>query len=73
MSNLNVSTKGQSVHGSMSDKNGFYSDILNTALRDINTYEIAESYLEDLKQDENIDPFADIGMGFKNLGKPLKD
>ena len=21
---------------------------------------------------ENIDPFADIGMGFKNLGKPLK-
>jgi hypothetical protein len=34
----------------MSDKNGFYSDILNTALRDINTYEIAESYLEDLEK-----------------------
>ena len=50
MPNLNVSTKGQSVHGSMSDKNGFYSDILNMALRDINTYEIAESYLEDIKQ-----------------------
>jgi hypothetical protein len=50
MPNLNVSTKGQSVHGSMSDKNGFYQDILNTALRDINTHEIAESYLEDLKQ-----------------------
>ena len=50
MPNLNVSTKSQSVHGSMCDKNGFYSDILNTALRDINTYEIAESYLEDLKQ-----------------------
>ena len=25
------------------------------------------------KSDENIDPFADIGMGFKNLGKPLKE
>jgi len=46
--NLNVSTRSQSVHGSMSDKNGFYGDILNTALRDINTYEIAQSYLEDL-------------------------
>jgi hypothetical protein len=46
--NLNVSTRSQSVHGSMSDKNGFYNDILNTALRDINTYEIAQSYLEDL-------------------------
>ena len=31
-------------------KNGYYSDILNMALKDINTYEIAESYLEDLKQ-----------------------
>ena len=50
MPNLNVSSKGQSVHGSMSDKNGFYQDILNTALKDINTYEIAESYLEDIKQ-----------------------
>ena len=50
MPNLNVSTKSQSVHGSMSDKNGFYQDILNTALKDINTYEIAESYLEDIKQ-----------------------
>ena len=48
--NLNVSTRSQSVHGSMSDKNGFYDDILNAALRDINTYEIAESYLEDLKE-----------------------
>ena len=48
MPNLNVSTRSQSVHGSMSDKNGFYGDILNTALRDINTYEIAQSYLEDL-------------------------
>jgi hypothetical protein len=35
--NLKVSTKSQSVHGSMSEKNGFYNDILNTALRDINT------------------------------------
>ena len=52
MPNLNVSTRSQSVHGSMSDKNGFYNDILNAALRDINTYEIAESYLEDLKEDE---------------------
>ena len=50
MPNLNVSTRSQSVHSSMSDKNGFYQDILNTALKDINTYEIAESYLEDLKQ-----------------------
>jgi len=50
MPNLNVSTRSQSIHGSMSDKNGFYSDILNTALRDINTYEIAESYLEDLEK-----------------------
>ena len=50
MPNLNVSSKGQSLFGSMCDKNGFYQDILNTALKDINTYEIAESYLEDLKQ-----------------------
>ena len=50
MPNLNISTRSQSVHGSMADKNGFYSDILNAALRDINTYEIAESYLEDIKQ-----------------------
>ena len=50
--NLNVSTRSQSVHGLMSDKNGFYNDILNAALRDINTYEIAESYLEDLEKDE---------------------
>ena len=50
MPNLNVSTRSQSVLGSMCDKNGFYSDILNMALKDINTYEIAESYLEDLKQ-----------------------
>ena len=62
MPNLNVSTKGQSVHGSMSDKNGFYQDILNTALRDINTHEIAESYLEDLKEDEpeKMDTFDQI-------------
>ena len=62
MPNLNVSTKSQSVHGSMSDKNGFYQDILNTALKDINTYEIAESYLEDLKEDEpkKMDAFDQI-------------
>jgi hypothetical protein len=62
MPNLNVSTKSQSVHGSMCDKNGFYQDILNTALRDINTYEIAESYLEDLKEDEpeKMDAFDQI-------------
>ena len=48
--NLNVSTRSQSVHGSMSDKNGFYQDILNAGLREINTREIAESYLEDLKE-----------------------
>ena len=60
--NLNVSTRSQSVHGSMSDKNGFYNDILNAALRDINTYEIAESYLEDLKEDEpeKMDTFDQI-------------
>ena len=60
--NLNVSTRSQSVHGSMSDKNGFYDDILNAALRDINTYEIAESYLEDLKEDEpeKMDTFDQI-------------
>ena len=29
--------------------------------------------IEFIKSDENIDPFADIGMGFKNLGKPLKE
>jgi hypothetical protein len=29
--------------------------------------------IEFFKSDENIDPFADIGMGFKNLGKPLKE
>jgi len=50
--NLNVSTRSQSVHGLMSDKNGFYSDILYAGLREINTREIAESYLEDLKEDE---------------------
>ena len=50
--NLNVSTRSQSVHGSMSDKNGFYDDILNAGLREINTREIAESYLEDLEEDE---------------------
>ena len=62
MPNLNVSTRSQSVHGSMSDKNGFYNDILNAALRDINTYEIAESYLEDLKEDERekMDAFDQI-------------
>ena len=37
MPNLNVSSKGQSLFGSMCDKNGFYQDILNTALKDINT------------------------------------
>jgi len=62
MPNLNVSTRSQSVHGSMSDKNGFYLDILNTALRCINTYEVAESYLEDLKEDEpkKMDTFDQI-------------
>ena len=52
MPNLNVSTKGQCIYGSMCDKNGFYQDILNAGLREINTYEVAESYLEDLKEDE---------------------
>ena len=33
-------------------KNGFYSDILNTGLRVINTYEIAQSYFEDLELDK---------------------
>ena len=62
MPNLNISTRSQSVHGLMADKNGFYSDILNAALRDINTYEIAESYLEDLKEDEpkKMDAFDQI-------------
>ena len=52
MPNLNVSTKSQSVYGSIADKNGFYSDILNTGLRVINTYEIAQSYFEDLELDK---------------------
>ena len=62
MPNLNVSSKGQSLFGSMCDKNGFYQDILNTALRCINTYEVAESYLEDLKEDEpkKMDAFDQI-------------
>ena len=49
---LNISTKSQSVYGSIADKNGFYSDILNTGLRVINTYEIAQSYFEDLELDK---------------------
>jgi len=62
MPNLNVSTRSQSKYGSMCDKQGFYLDILNTALRCINTYEIAESYLEDLKEDEpkKMDAFDQI-------------
>ncbi len=62
MPNLNVSTKSQSKYGSMCDKQGFYLDILNMALRDINTHEIAESYLEDLKEDEpkKMDAFDQI-------------
>ena len=62
MPNLNVSTKSQSKYGSMCDKQGFYLDILNTALRCINTYEVAESYLEDLKEDEpkKMDAFDQI-------------
>ena len=48
MPNLNVSARGQSIYGSMCDKNGFYQDILNAGLREINTREIADSYLEDL-------------------------
>jgi len=62
MPNLNVSTRSQSKYGSMCDKQGFYLDILNTALRCINTYEVAESYLEDLKEDEpkKMDTFDQI-------------
>lgn len=62
MPNLNVSTRSQSKYGSMCDQQGFYLDILNTALRCINTYEIAESYLEDLKEDEpkKMDAFDQI-------------
>ena len=62
MPNLNVSAKGQSKYGSMCDKNGFYQDILNGGLREINTYEVAESYLEDLKEDEpeKMDTFEQI-------------
>ena len=62
MPNLNVSTRSQSKYGSMCDKQGFYLDILNTALRCINTYEVAESYLEDLKEDEpkKMDAFDQI-------------
>jgi len=46
----------------VSDKNGFYQDILNGGLREINTYEVAESYLEDLKEDEpeKMDTFDQI-------------
>ena len=62
MPNLNVSTRSQSKYGSMCDKQGFYLDILNTALRCINTYEVAESYLEDLKEEEpkKMDAFDQI-------------
>ena len=62
MPNLNVSTRSQSKYGSMCDKQGFYLDILNTALRCINTYEVAESYLEDIKEDEpkKMDAFDQI-------------
>ena len=62
MPNLNVSTKSQFKYGSMCDKQGFYLDILNTGLRCINTYEVAESYLEDLKEDEpkKMDAFDQI-------------
>ena len=62
MPNLNVSTRSQSKYGSMCDQQGFYLDILNTALRCINTYEVAESYLEDLKEDEpkKMDAFDQI-------------
>jgi len=62
MPNLNVSTKSQSKYGSMCDKQCFYLDILNTGLRCINTYEVAESYLEDLKEDEpkKMDAFDQI-------------
>lgn len=62
MPNLNVSTRSQSKYGSICDKQGFYLDILNTALRCINTYEVAESYLEDLKEDEpkKMDAFDQI-------------
>jgi hypothetical protein len=62
MPNLNVSTRSQSKYGSMCDKQGFYLDILNTGLRCINTYEVAESYLEDLKEDEpkKMDTFDQI-------------
>jgi len=62
MPNLNVSTKSQSKYGSMCNKQGFYLDILNTGLRCINTYEVAESYLEDLKEDEpkKMDAFDQI-------------
>jgi len=46
----------------VSDKNGFYQDILNGGLREINTHEVAESYLEDLKEDEfqKMDTFNQI-------------
>jgi len=62
MPNLNVSTLSQSKYGSMCDKQGFYQDILNAGLREINTYEVAESYLEDLKEDEpkKMDAFDQI-------------
>ena len=62
MPNLNVSTKSQSKYGPMCDKQGFYQDILNAGLREINTYEVAESYLEDLKEDEpkKMDTFDQI-------------
>ena len=62
MPNLNVSTLSQSKYGSICDKQGFYQDILNAGLREINTYEVAESYLEDLKEDEpkKMDAFDQI-------------
>ena len=31
---------------------GFYSDLLNASLREINFYEVATAYIEDLKQVE---------------------
>ena len=68
MPNLNVSVRGQSIYGSMCDKNGFYQDILNAGLREINTYEVAESYIDDLiKDDLDFDGFDKIDHLEKRL------
>ena len=54
----------------------YYLYTINNGQQYHDHYFIDETIIKENKLDlqhENIDPFADIGMGFKNLGKPLKE